>query len=134
VALLKQKFLAADDSVDLMNAGVCGSDPFENYMNFKNRLQIYKPQLIIQTLTTTDITTDSRLCGGMERFQENETVKYKAAPWWEPLYAFSYISRLFFKMAGYNELLQNFTLRINIFMELPIRSCFEYIGKMYCEK
>ena len=106
VTLLKQKLAATGDSVDLMNAGVCGSDPFENYMNFKNRLQIYKPQLIIQTLTTTDITTDIRLRGGMERFQENGTVQFKAAPWWEPLYAFSYISRLFFKMAGYNELLQ----------------------------
>lgn len=105
VALLKQKLATNGDSVELMNAGVCGSDPFENYINFKDRLAVYKPQLIIQTLTTTDITIDMRLRGGMERFQPNGTVQYKAAPWWEPLYALSYISRLFFKMAGYNELL-----------------------------
>ena len=30
----------------------------------------------------------------------------RLTPWWEPIYAVSYISRLYFKLIGYNELLR----------------------------
>lgn len=106
VALLKQKLLAAGDTFYVMNAGVCGSDPFDNYINLRDRLLVYSPQVIVQVLASNDLTTDILLRGGMERFKEDGTQQYKSAPWWEPVYAFSYISRLFFKKAGYNELLR----------------------------
>ena len=43
----------------------------------------------------------------MDRFQKDGTVKYHKAPWWEPIYAISYTSRLFMSLAGYDESLQN---------------------------
>lgn len=88
-----------------MNGGVCGSDPFYNYVLLKDKLLNYKPDIIIQTLSTNDITTDILLRGGMERFKEDGSVKFRKAPWWEPIYAMSYFSRLFFNWAGYNDLL-----------------------------
>jgi lysophospholipase L1-like esterase len=106
VALLAQKLAATGDSFYLMNGGICGSDPFNNYINLKDLLLVYKPDFIIQSLGSDDLKNDIYIRGGMERFQKDGIVKYRTAPWWEPVYALSYISRVFFGLAGYNELLQ----------------------------
>ncbi len=106
VAALKRKLATVSDSFYVMNGGVCGSDPFINYILLKNRLLVYQPEVVLQVLATGDMNTDIILRGGMERFQKNGTLKYTPAPWWEPVYAVSYISRLFFSAAGYNELLR----------------------------
>jgi lysophospholipase L1-like esterase len=102
VAFLKQKLA---NTYTVMNAGICGSDPFNNYVVFRDIILPYKPDLIIQSIGTNDIITDIGLRGGLERFQSDGTLKYSPAPWWEPLYAISYVSRIFFQLAGYNELL-----------------------------
>ncbi len=110
VSLLNKKLLAAGDTFYVMNAGVCGSDPFNNFILLRDRLLIYKPDIILQVLASNDMTTDILLRGGMERFQEDGTLKYRPAPWWEPLYAVSYISRIVITFAGYNELLKKDTI------------------------
>lgn len=106
VFLLNKKLNAAGDSVYMMNAGVCGSDPFMNFVLLRDRLLPYQPDVVIQALGTNDMNTDINIRGGMERFQKDGTLKYKSGPWWEPIYAVSYVSRVFFHLAGYNELLQ----------------------------
>lgn len=106
VALLSQKLLATGGNFYLMNGGVLGSDPFFNYIQLKDQLLPYKPDYILQTISSHDITADINLRGGIERFQKNGTLKFNAPPWWEPLYAVSYISRFIFKALGYNELLK----------------------------
>ncbi len=106
VSLLKQQCLAAGDTFIFMNAGVCGSDPFINFVLLRDRLLRYQPDIIIQALGTNDMNTDINIRGGMERFQKDGTLKYNPAPWWEPVYAVSYVSRIFFSVAGYNELLR----------------------------
>jgi lysophospholipase L1-like esterase len=105
VSLLKQKLNKVSGNFYVMNAGVCGSDPFNNYINFRDLLGAYKPDIIIQALATNDLT-DIIFRGGMERFQKDGTQKFTAAPWWEPIYALSYISRIFFTRAGYSILLR----------------------------
>ncbi len=110
VSLLRQKFLAAGDTFTFMNAGVCGSDPFINFVLLRDRLLRYQPDIIIQALGTNDMNNDINIRGGMERFQNDGTLKYNPASWWEPLYAISYVSRVFFCIAGYNELLMKFEL------------------------
>jgi lysophospholipase L1-like esterase len=105
VYLLNKKLDKFGDTVYMMNGGVCGSDPFGNYVLLRDRLLTYKPDLVLQVLATNDMITDIVIRGGMERFQKDGTQKFYSAPWWEPLYAVSYVSRLFFKVAGYNELL-----------------------------
>jgi hypothetical protein len=56
------------------------------------------------------MTHDIMTRGGMERFHKDHTVDYKPAPWWEPIYAMSYISRLILGFAGYNETLRNYRI------------------------
>jgi hypothetical protein len=51
------------------------------------------------------MNTDMAVKGGLERFQKNGTIKFPPPPWWEPVYGLSYVSRVFFNVAGYNELL-----------------------------
>ncbi len=106
VALLREKVSTHDDSYYVMNAGVCGSDPFNNYINLKDLLLKFQPDFVIQSIVSQDLITDIVLRGGMERFKKNGIVEHYPAPFWEPLYAMSYISRIFFEMAGYNQLLR----------------------------
>lgn len=105
VSLLRQKLAALDTNFSVFNAGVCGSDPFNNYVVLRDCLLVYKPDRLLLAIGTNDMNTDIAVRGGMERFQKDGSVKYFAAPWWEPVYALSYVSRVFFRLAGYNELL-----------------------------
>lgn len=106
VAILRHCIRDSGDSAYVMNAGICGSDPFNNYINLKDRLIAFHPDIIIQSISSADMDCDILLRGGMERFQKDGTVKYKHSPWWEPIYALSYISRIYFTHVGYNELLR----------------------------
>jgi lysophospholipase L1-like esterase len=105
-AFLKQNLLSNGQNVYMMNAAVCGSDPFYNYIIFKEQLLKYKPDIVIQMLSSTDILTDYMTRGGLERFI-GDSVSYRKPPKLETLYALSYTSRLFFNAAGYNEFLLN---------------------------
>lgn len=95
------------DSVtyEVMNAGITGNDPFVNFVAYRDLLLDYKPDIILQTLSSNDLNTDIATKGGLERFKEDKTVAFRSPPWWEPIYALSYVSRLFFSALGYNELL-----------------------------
>lgn len=106
VSILKNKLIESDKKYEIMNAGVCGSDPLDNYINLRDRLISFQPDIIFQTLTSSDLTTDIIIRGGMKRFLNEGKVKYTKPPWWEPIYAISYISRIFFQKMGYNELLR----------------------------
>lgn len=101
-AFLKQNLQRLGDSIYMMNAGVCGSDPFYNYIHFKERLLAYKPDIVIQMFSSADIETDFIARGGLERFKRDQ-VKYRNPPKTELLYAISYTSRFFYNAAGYDE-------------------------------
>ena len=105
--LLRDKLLKSKDSISLMNGGISGSDPFDNFIIFRDRLMVFKPDVVIQLIGSSDINNKILIRGGMDRFQKDGTVKYHKAPWWEPIYAISYTSRLFMSLAGYDESLQN---------------------------
>jgi len=85
-----------------MNAGICGSDPVFELYKLKNSLKEYHPNLAIVCINHSDIQ-DIIIRGGHERFTNNG-VEFKKGPWWEPIYAMSHISRLFFHLK-YNRLL-----------------------------
>lgn len=91
-ALLQQLL---GSKVTVMNAGVCGSDPFFNFVGYRENLHKYKPKFILQTLSTHDILSDYALRGGMERFTKDNVVFRVSPPCWESLYAMSYVFRLF---------------------------------------
>ncbi|HLP50124.1 MAG TPA: GDSL-type esterase/lipase family protein [Chitinophagales bacterium] len=91
--LLEKNLLAKHADVEVLNAGTCGSDPFFNYKNLCDRLLQYKPDIVIQTLSSNDITEDIAIRGGMERFKENNTIAYRASPRQILMYQCSYIIR-----------------------------------------
>jgi hypothetical protein len=101
VAFLRRSLEGKYEHIEVMNAGTCGSDPFFNYINLKDRLVAFQPDIVIQTISSNDLFHDYPQRGGMERFMADGTVQYRAAPWWEPLYAMSYIIRIFASVAGY---------------------------------
>lgn len=104
---------------ELMNAGIAGNDPVVSYVTYRDMLYKFKPDIIVQTLSSNDMNTDIAVKGGIERFRADSAIVFSSRPWWEPIYAMSYVSRLFFKVAGFNELLlrtpfsNNFTLVLN---------------------
>lgn len=101
---IHQKF--RDGNVTLFNTGVCGSDPFFEYVLLRDKLLTYHPDLVIAAFN--DEAADIITKGGMERFMQDGTVKYKSPPAWEPLYACSHIFRLIIhKLLHYNYLLLN---------------------------
>jgi lysophospholipase L1-like esterase len=95
VALTNDKLNAAKLNTIATNAGYAGSDPFFEYYKLeKILLNQLKPDVVIIALNETDIT-DILIRGGDERFVNEQVVRYNAPPWWEYLYAFSYITRYF---------------------------------------
>lgn len=107
-AFLKRKMVSLKAPVNIMNAGKCGSDPFFSYLNYKDILHKFTPNLIIQTISTNDLIDDISVRGGLERFKPDYTLVFrKPNQLIETIYAISYTSRIFFHLAGYNELLVN---------------------------
>ncbi|NSW45217.1 MAG: SGNH/GDSL hydrolase family protein [Bacteroidales bacterium] len=101
-----QRFLERklnNTSIFIMNAGICGSDPVFEYYLLTNRLLKYNPHLIIVNINHSDLF-DIAIRGGFERFKGNQVI-FKKSPWWEPIYAISYISRLFFRLRFDKQLL-----------------------------
>ncbi|MES2622693.1 MAG: GDSL-type esterase/lipase family protein [Bacteroidota bacterium] len=105
-AFLKKRLTEAGDSFTVMNAGICSSDPFYNYVGLKDLLLPYKPDVVIQLIGSNDIQPDILLRGGMERFSKDGMIKYTPSPWWEPLYAVSLTTRLAVRKLGYDQTLR----------------------------
>jgi lysophospholipase L1-like esterase len=86
---LLQKMLTG---TEVMGCGISGSDPIYEYQLLKDKLLQYHPNVVIVALTESDIN-DIMVRGGLERFNSNGNLKSKKAPWWEPLFAHSYLVR-----------------------------------------
>jgi hypothetical protein len=86
--------------VEVLNAGVRGSDPVFGIKNMEDRLLRYKPDLVVQTVSEDDVRFDFYIRGGYERFQRNGTVVFRAPPKWEPIYAISNLFRMLFIAFG----------------------------------
>ncbi len=90
-AILKKEF-ADDLDIEVWNCGIGNSDPCFEYMLFANRLLKYKPDYVVEVVNFTDIN-DIILRGGFKRFNADSTITYNRPPWFEPIYAKSYLAR-----------------------------------------
>jgi lysophospholipase L1-like esterase len=77
--------------ITVMNGGIAGSDPVFNLQALQRVFLKYKPDIIIQSVNGSD-WEDLSLRGGLNRFNEDGTIKIRA-PWFEPIYANSYLFR-----------------------------------------
>lgn len=87
---------------EILNAGVCGSDPVFGLKNLQDRLLVYKPDWVMQTVTENDVVFDMCVGGGFERFGADMVLQQAQSPAWEPLYALSYSARIFLRALGYS--------------------------------
>lgn len=101
-ALLEDILLQNGRAVEVMNAGLCGSDPVFSYKTIADRLLVFLPDVVVVTVHENDIYYDLPIRGGLERFVNDSILHYKPAPAWEPLYALSYLSRLGFHLLDKN--------------------------------
>jgi len=94
--VLLEKHLRADDpSWAVINAGVSGNDPFFDYKMLRKLHGGFDIEHVVFLINTTDVN-DVQMRGGMERFLPSGKLDYPDGPWWEPIYAVSFVSRLFF--------------------------------------
>jgi len=95
VKMVERSFRLSELSITtVLNGGVSGSDPFYQYLLLKEKLLKYSPDLVIVAINSSDVI-DVVVRGGMERFKEDGSVKYKGGPWFEPLFGMSHLVRLF---------------------------------------
>lgn len=79
--------------VELLQAGVAGSDPFFSFALLEQQLLPYRPRLVLFLLNATDLC-DTLWWGGTERFLPDGTSRARPAPWFEPFYRVSHLVRL----------------------------------------
>lgn len=100
VSFLKRSLQQRNQHIEVLNGGFRGSDPFFNFKYLKDVLIEYQPDIILQSFTTNDLYYDILIRGGIERFQEDGTLRFRKNYLWEPIYAMSFISRIFIQVGG----------------------------------
>ncbi len=87
---------------EVWNCGIAGSDPVYEYKLFHDILLKYDPDMVVVVINSSDVD-DVMIRGGFERFLPDSTVRYHHGPWFEPLYARSYLVRSFTRnILGYS--------------------------------
>lgn len=93
--LLGVYLMMKNPPLHIINGGVSGNDPFFDWQMLQKLNSQYPPEHVIFMVNATDIS-DVMMRGGLERFLPSGRLNYRDAPWWEPIYAVSFVSRLFF--------------------------------------
>ena len=90
-------------TINVINAGISGSDPVYEYVLLKERLLALRPDLVLLDINTSDLA-DIVVRGGEERIAGDGPLR--PGPRWEFIYARSYIVRGVIKdLLGYSWLL-----------------------------
>jgi lysophospholipase L1-like esterase len=117
-------------NIIVMNAGKCGSDPFFNFKNYEDILQVFNPKIVFQTISTQDLLFDIPFRGGMERFEKGNTLAFQKKNKLKTfIYATMYFSRPFYHMMGYNEYLNRSKTIRQLEKEIPRK--IEQLAKKY---
>lgn len=99
-ALLQSQLNLEQPRVEIMNAGVCGSDPFFEIMLLKKSLLDYSPDHIIITISMQDLLQDIAIRGDWNRF---DPTSKKLPELYEVVYAYSHMARLIYnRILGYS--------------------------------
>ncbi len=92
-ALLQRKIsINSNKKLEVINAGIVGSDVFFQYYLFKDKLLQLKPDVVILNFNYSDFS-DYIFRGGFNRFKNNGTVKFNDAPKIEKYYKHSHLLR-----------------------------------------
>lgn len=104
-AQLQQLLNKRTDSIrwEVLNAGTCGSDPVFDYKKLSGLLLTYKPDVVLQTVSTNDFMGDIARRGGFERFKPDGTVRCKPLHFWFYPSAISNIVRFAIRVIEYTK-------------------------------
>jgi hypothetical protein len=81
-----------DKKIEVLNAGVSGSDILYQQKLLTAKLYKYNPDILLFGLNSSDLS-DIIQRGGNERFQPNGSTKYKKGPWYHTIYKISHFFR-----------------------------------------
>ena len=101
--------LLTSQKYNCINAGMGGSDLFFQWKLYQNKLKHLDFKAIVFLLNSTDVY-DVSFRGGDERFGA-ESVFVKKPPYWEPLFASSYICRQICKVLNIDSTLESYPQR-----------------------
>ena len=104
--LLNNMFHSDSLDVQVLNAGVCGSDPYFELMLFDEKFRYLQPDILIFTISMQDFVEDIAVRGGNERFLPETGKKTKLI---EVFYAYCHVARWVLHKRGYNWLLLKYT-------------------------
>jgi hypothetical protein len=91
--MLQNYLRKKDPQYTVLNLGVTGFDLFQEWNIFLKNYSRFSPKeafFIVNTTNIGEIITR----GGNERFLPDGNLKYSDGPWWEPIYAVSFVFRL----------------------------------------
>ncbi len=89
-----------DSTFQVTNGGISGSDPFYAFKILTKLQPKYNFKAVIFMVNTSDLY-DYVIHGGNSRFLSNGRDIGKKQPWWEPIYATSFVFRLLIHSFGY---------------------------------
>lgn len=104
-SMLGDYFAFKDSALGVINAGIAGNDIFFDWKMLQKIASKYTVRQVFFILNATDIN-DVATRGGNERFNKNGLLTYNKQPWWEPIYAVSYV----FRLISHNVLKLNYNL------------------------
>ena len=121
VSQMRMRYLKSPEYY-VFNAGKCGSDPFFNFVNYRDILSKYKFDIIIQTIHSNDVETDYEIRGGLERFENYYTLGEKQNLEFSDYISYiSYVGRIFV----------NFKNILHLNSNQDYVSSFNYLFKSY---
>lgn len=131
VSVLKRNLQKKFPDIEVFNAGTSGSDPFFNFRSLTHNLYKYEPDIVIQSFTINDYFQDIATRGGEERFQNDNTLRYRKGYWWERVYAHSVILQvLLTTIGGYDPFLIKRSEYARLYPEIT-KACINLFQKYH---
>lgn len=94
----------SNKTINIINAGISGSDLAFQYILLKEKFVDYDPDIVIVAINPVDVD-EFIVRGGLERFGSKDLLRGSKSPIWEPVYASSFIFRFFMhNVLNYNYL------------------------------
>ena len=90
--LIEKELLARNLKVEVIDAGISGSDVMFDYAFYRDKLHAYHPDLVIATMNNSDYIYYA-FRGGMERFHKDGTVHYLPIPRSDFFFHYSHLVR-----------------------------------------
>jgi lysophospholipase L1-like esterase len=90
--LLETYLRLKNQPVEVIDAGLSGSDIFFDYVRYRDIFYKLKPDIIIASMNSSDFP-DYAFRGGMERFRADSTTQGRPAPWIETPFRYSHFFR-----------------------------------------